>query len=264
MKETFDIKEVMERYRRGKKIEAAEEMCIQLRPLVFKIVNNYCFNENIREDLEQEGFVSIINGMRCYELEKSSPITYFSRCITNAVRDYAWKDKYKVSRYYMKEISKVKQAVINLESSNIPASVENISEYIKEAIEETRGTMELIYSIDHSFSLDEPDAYELEFTDEQFITIEVEETQEEFYEQLDRLDAYSFEFLCRRFGLGYEKMTRAEMAEHYQITNYKVDKTCHEILGRLEKNIGECEGLIEGLITPNDTMLEKYSKRIIN
>ena len=59
-------------------------------------------------------------------------------------------------------------------------------------------------------------------------------------------------------------MTRAEMAEHYQITNYKVDKTCLEILSRLEKYIGECEGLIEGVITSNDTMLERYSKRIIN
>ena len=264
MKETFDLKEVMERYKRGNKKEAAEEMCIQFRPLVYKIVNNYCFNENIREDLEQEGFVSIISGMRCFDPEKSSPFTYFSRCITNAVRDYALKDKYKVSRYYMKEISEVKQAVIDLENSNIPASVENVSEYIKEEIEETRNTMELIYSIDHSFSLDEPDVYELEFTDEQFITIELEETQKEFYEQLDRLDAYSFEFLCRRFGLGCERMTRAEMAEHYQITNYKVDKTCLEILSRLEKYIGECEGLIEGVITSNDTMLERYSKRIIN
>ena len=32
----------------------------------------------------------------------------------------------------MKEISEVKQAVIDLESINIPASVENVSEYIKE------------------------------------------------------------------------------------------------------------------------------------
>ena len=32
---------------------------------------------------------------------------------------------------------------------------------------------------------------------------------------------------------------------------------CHEILGRLEKYIGECEGLIEGVITSNDTMLVK-------
>ena len=92
----------------------------------------------------------------------------------------------------------------------------------------------------------------------------MEETQKEFYKQLDRLDDYSLEVLFRRFGLGYEKMTRAEMGEHYQITNYKVDKTCHEILGRLEKYIGECEGLIEGVITSNDTMLERYSKRIIN
>ena len=54
MKEAFDIKEVMERYKRGDKKEAAEELCNQFSPLVYKIVNNYCFNENIREDLEQE------------------------------------------------------------------------------------------------------------------------------------------------------------------------------------------------------------------
>ena len=34
-----------------------------------------------------------------------------------------------------------------LESINIPASVENVSEYIKEDLEETRDTMELIYSM---------------------------------------------------------------------------------------------------------------------
>ena len=253
----------MERYKRGNKKEAAEEMCIQFQPLVYKLVNNYCFNENIREDLEQEAFVSIINGMRCYNPEKSSPVTYFSRCITNAVRDYAWKDKCKVSRYYMKEISEVKQAVIDLESINIPASVENVSEYIKEDLEETRNTMELIYSIDHSFSLDEPDVYELEFTDEQFITIELEETQKELYEQLDRLDAYSLEFLYRRYGIGYEKMTRAEMAEHYQMTNYGADRKVAQILGRLEKYVDECEGLSEGIGNIHEIHLNNLCRKRI-
>ena len=228
-------------------------------------MNQYGHDENIREDLVQEGFTAIVSGMRNYDPERTMPVTYFSRCISNAVKDYAWKEKYKTSRYYMKTISEIRKATLDLENANIPPTVENVAVYISEEIDRTRETMELIYNVDHSFSLDEPDVYEIEYRDEQFVMIETQETQKEFHAQLDRLDAYSYEFLCRRYGIGYEKrMTRVEMAEHYEMTNYQVDKNCSEILGKLERYIGEREGLYEGMIKSNDTILKRYSRNTVN
>ena len=165
----------------------------------------------------------------------------------------------------MKTISEIRKATLDLENANIPPTVENVAVYISEEIDRTRETMELIYNVDHSFSLDEPDVYEIEYRDEQFVMIETQETQKEFHAQLDRLDAYSYEFLCRRYGIGYEKrMTRVEMAEHYEMTNYQVDKNCSEILGKLERYIGEREGLYEGMIKSNDTILKRYSRNTVN
>ena len=261
MVETFNVREVMEEYKNGNKKASTEKMCQQLRALVYKFVNQYGHDDNIREDLIQEGFTAIVSGMRNYDPERTMPVTYFSKCISNAVKDYAWKEKYKTSRYYMKTISEVKQATLDLENANIPATVENVADYISEEIAGTRETMELIYNVNHSFSLDEPDAYELEYRDEDFIMIETKETEKEFHAQLDRLDAYSFEFLYRRYGIGYEKrMTRAEMAEHYEMTNYQVDKTCSEILSRLEKYIDECDGLYERMIICDNKVLESYCR----
>lgn len=265
----FDYVKVMEEYRTGDKKYASEVMCEHFKPLIYKIAGKYTFDQEIKEDLVQEGYVAIINAMETYDCNKSMPSTYFTPCISNAVKEYSWNSKHHVSRHYSRKILNAKKAMEEIKQQYLPITYETVAEYMEENVAETAETMNLIYTIDYSYSMDAEGVYDYCDPDDEYVTYEVEETEQELLGCFDELDDDSFSFLCKRYGIGdEEKRTRREMAIEYGITNYQVDKRNSSILASLYKSMNEKdiidEGLLDSVMLNLDTYYKKRMKQYVS
>lgn len=123
---TFDEMDefaIMEKYHRGGefKKEAAGEMCMMLEKFIGDIISKrYSSYSKDRDDLQQQGFLGILEAIDRYDPNKGRPTTYFGNSIIHYISTFLDNKYRSTTPYYAKHMRLVREAIQNFEMTRTP------------------------------------------------------------------------------------------------------------------------------------------------
>lgn len=222
---------IMEEYRFGNKEKAEKEMYLRLSPLIDRTIKKCCVPPSMTEDAFQEGALAILEEMKRYDPNISSPETFFPVYILHRITRYLHRNIYHSSIDHSRRLKKVAEIKSELEEEGRHVNVREIakSSGLKEKdVEKTLMHLNRVQQERHKSEEEKEPKDECHDTETTALkNIE----KERLYAILNRIGEKNKDIISMKYGLnGYSPSPVRIISEKYHVPS-------SQIRGDIEKSM---------------------------